>query len=85
MKWVLIIDDDAKKKLSKIPKAYARLICKAIDGMIIDPYFGDVKRISEKEEYLRRSIGSYRILYKLLKEKRVVYIFDIKRRTSKTY
>ena len=85
MNWVLILDDDAKRQLSKIPKEEALHIGRAIDEIVIDPYFGDIQKIKGEKETWRKRVGSYRILYELYKVQGVVYVFEIKRRTSKTY
>ena len=85
MNWGLIIDDDAKKQLSKIPKKEAHRIGEGIGEILIDPYSGDIQKIKGEREIWRRRIGSYRVLYKLYKLQSVVYVFEIERRTSKTY
>ncbi len=85
MNWDLVLGDDAKKQLSRIPKDEAFRIGGAIEEIIVDPYFGDIQKIKGKKEIWRRRVGSYRIFYELYKTRRIIYVFEIERRTSKTY
>ena len=51
-----------------------------------DPYASDVTRLRGIEPAAwRRRVGSYRILYDLYPDRLLLIIYDILRRTSKTY
>ena len=85
MNWILIVRDSVKKQLNNIPKGDADRIRAIIETIIVDPYFGDTERMKDEKGVWRRRVGSYRIFYELHKEQGIVYIFNIERRTSKTY
>ena len=85
MNWVLLIDPVARKFLRKIPKDQAERIGAVLDSLGFDPYFGDIEKMLGNEDTWRRRVGSYRIFYKVLPIRNLVFVFKIKRRTSSTY
>ena len=50
-----------------------------------DPFFGDIVKLGGEGKLWRRRVGSYRIFYELMFEKRIVIIHQVERRSSKTY
>lgn len=61
-------------------------INRALNEMKADPLSGDI--VSLKGEYrgqFRRRVGSWRIIFELNAEARVLLVHDIARRTSTTY
>ena len=50
-----------------------------------DPYFGDIKKMKGEENTWRRRTGAYRIFYKLRIAEKIILVFRVERRTSKTY
>ena len=56
-----------------------------LDAMLSDPFGGDIVRLKNQPAAWRRRVGSYRILFDIYPERRVVDIVDIARRTSTTY
>ncbi|MEK9174825.1 MAG: type II toxin-antitoxin system RelE/ParE family toxin [Patescibacteria group bacterium] len=82
---MLIVRDNAKKQLNNIPKRDADRIREIIEMIVADPYLGDIERMKDEKGVWRRRVGSYRIFYELRKEQGVIYVFNIERRTSKTY
>ena len=85
MNWIIVIDSQAEKQLKKFPvKDYER-IRRIINAMEANPFFGDVNKLSGTENIWRKRIGNYRIIYEFYESKRIIYISDIKRRTSNTY
>lgn len=85
MNWDLIIDDSAKKFLKKIPRRNATRITAVFGEFAINPYSGDIQKMEGEINIWRRRIGDYRIFYEINQDKRFIYVFEIKRRTSKTY
>lgn len=85
MNWTVIVDDYAKKYLKRIPKKDANHIKEKLKELEYEPYAGDIEKIGGQKDAWRRRIGSYRILYEIYSDKRVIYVFEIKRRTSSTY
>lgn len=85
MTWRIFLTNQAEKQFRRLPKEAARRIGRAIDEMRNDPLGSDVVKLEDRGYVWRRRIGSYRILFELIPEKRIVFIYDITRRTSKTY
>lgn len=85
MNWVLLVDPVARKFLKKMPKDQAEKIGVVIDGLVLDPYLGDIEKMLGEDDTWRRRVGSYRIFYKIFSTRNLVFVFKIKRRTSSTY
>ena len=83
--WVLQINPDVRKDLSKIPKKYTRKILDVIERLLLNPYFGDIEKIKGEKYLWRRRVGNYRIFYEVYPDKKLIYVLWIERRTSKTY
>jgi len=85
MNWELVINNDTKKQLKNIPKKDAERAMAAVRDLAVNPYSGDIKKIEGESDVWRRRVGSYRIFYEVLAERKIVYVFGIKRRVSNTY
>ena len=83
--WRVKVDQSVWKVLSRIPHKDASRIQSIIRTFTGDPYSGDTDKMKGGEEIWRRRIGSYRILYEILVNERIVIIHELKRRGSKTY
>ncbi len=85
MNWTVIIDGYAEKYLKRIPKKDANRVRKVLRELTHNPYAGDIEKIEGNKDVWRRRIGSYRILYEINENRKLIYVFDIKRRASSTY
>jgi len=85
MSWQVIVDNFAKKQTRKFPKNDSFRIAKILEELISNPYAGDVSKMEGRDDVWRRRTGSYRIFYEVDTVRKIIYVFDIKRRTSKTY
>ncbi|MBI2623743.1 MAG: type II toxin-antitoxin system RelE/ParE family toxin [Candidatus Liptonbacteria bacterium] len=56
-----------------------------LDSLAANPYAGDTWKMKGEEHSWRRRVGNYRIFYELFPNERVVHVYKIERRTSKTY
>ena len=83
--WDLQIDPDALKSLEKIPHDSAGALLRVIKLLPGNPYFGDIRKMKGAENTWRRRIGSYRIFYKIKVAEKILLVFRIERRASKTY
>lgn len=83
--WDLQIDPDVFKALKKTPRRETRGILEVIRLLSANPYFGDIQKMKGENNVWRRRIGSYRIFYKLKISDKIILVFRIERRTSKTY
>lgn len=85
MNWILIIDNGVRKRLKRIPKDKARRIIEAIQEFAVNPYAGDIEKMEGTDDVWRRRIGAYRIKYEIHTREKLIHIFEVERRTSKTY
>ena len=85
MDWILIIDKTIKKQLQRIPKKDKEKIVIVINEFAVNPYAGDIEKMENEKDVWRRRVGSYRIFYEILTNKNIVYVFEVRRRTSATY
>ena len=83
--WDLQIDPSVFKVLNKIPRQDTEAILKVIKILPTNPYFGDIQKMKGKDNTWRRRVGAYRIFYKLFSIDKIILIFRLERRTSKTY
>ena len=85
MNWQILVAPRAKKEIAKLPSRDLESIRKAIDTLAVDPFKGDIQRLGGDGRLWRKRVGSYRIFYDAIFQKRIVVIHQVKRRTSKTY
>ncbi|MBU1160067.1 type II toxin-antitoxin system RelE/ParE family toxin [Patescibacteria group bacterium] len=85
MNWKIYITDRAKKQIRKLPERYAERIKNTVDTIEINPFIGDIEKLSGEENVWRRRVGPYRIFYEICSARKIIYIFEVKRRTSSTY
>ena len=83
--WELKVDERVYKELRKIPQKYAQRITETIEALLTDSYTGDIQKIKGEKRTCHRRVGNYRIFYELDDEKRIIHVFLVERRTSKTY
>lgn len=83
--WNLQVDPAVAKTLERIPRRNAERILEAIKFLQFNPYVGDIQKMKDEESVWRRRIGSYRLFYKIKTPEKVILVFHIERRTSKTY
>jgi len=83
--WDLQVDPDVYKFLKRVPRREAEVILNIIRLLSADPYFGDIQRMRGAINIWRRRVGNHRIFYKIDTEKKVILVFRLERRTSKTY
>lgn len=83
--WDLKIKDDVWKSVARFLRDDQERIRRTIRGLAINPYEGDVEKMKGEEHAWRRRVDAYRIKYEIYTQERVVYIYEVKRRASKTY
>lgn len=84
--WQLKIRDRIWKDIAKFSKKDKERIVRIIEKeIILNPYFGDIEKMQGEENTWCRRIGVYRIFYKVISQEKIIYVFRIERRTSKTY
>ena len=85
MNWNVIITEKAKKSLKGIPKSDYLRISKIIDKLKLNPFLLDFKKLEPSNDTWRLRWGRFRIFIKLFPNEKVVFVFNVKRRTSTTY
>ena len=83
--WQLRIRNKAAKRLKRFPRKDRERILSALEGLPRNPFAGDIEKMKGETYSWRRRIGSYRIFYEIIGDDKIIYIFHIERRTSKTY
>lgn len=84
MNWRVYIKPSAVKQLKRFPVQDIQRIEAAIDDLAQDPFSGDIQKLGGENAW-RRRVGSYRIFYQILSQEKMIYIYEIERRTSSTY
>lgn len=85
MNWSVLVDATARKYIKRISKSDAGRIAAILKELVINPYGGDIEKMKGEKNVWRRRVGAYRIFYEIHISKRIIYVFDIQRRTSSTY
>jgi len=85
MAWNLQIAGPAQKEFRKLPASDQRRVKAALLAMQENPFQGDIQRLKGQPTAWRRRVGSYRIIYDLHPEARLILVSGILRRTSTTY
>ena len=85
MNWRVYITDHTKKQLKRFPIHDIRRIEHAIDSIEENPFYGDIEKLGGEMFVWRRRVGGYRIKYEMYKERKLVIVYDIERRTTSTY
>ena len=85
MSWAVVVDGYARKYLKRIPKKDVDNIKSALKELVYNPYAGDIEKMGGDKNVWRRRVGAYRLLYEIYENRQIVYVAEIKRRTSKTY
>ncbi|KKT28728.1 hypothetical protein A3G55_03795 [Candidatus Giovannonibacteria bacterium RIFCSPLOWO2_12_FULL_44_25] len=83
--WGLEVDRSVFKALKRVSRYDAERILEIIKILPANPYFGDVQKMKGEENSWRRRIGAFRIFYKIKSVEKVILVFHLERRTSKTY
>ena len=83
--WDLQIDSSVFKVLKRMPRRDTEAVSGVIRLLLLDPYYGDIQKMKGEENVWRRRIGAYRIFYKIRVSEKIILVFKLERRTSKTY
>ena len=81
--WRVHVAGSARKAVDTFPRKDRERILAALDGLALDPFAGDIRKLGANE--YRRRVGNYRVRYTVHTELRFVQVTAIVRRTSTTY
>lgn len=85
MNWTLHIREKVKRSLRRFSKNDQRRINESLFELSQNPYSGDIVKLESEENLWRRRVGAFRIKFQIKEIEKVIYVYEIKRRTSKTY
>lgn len=84
--WELKVRQVIWKEVAKFPKKDQIKITEVIEKeIVLNPYVGDIEKMEGEENSWRRRVGAYRIFYEIYVQEKIIYVFCVERRTSKTY
>ena len=83
--WYLHVDPDVFKALKRFPARDIGAILEVLRLLPNDPYFGDLQKMKGDNNVWRRRVGAYRIFYSIKNLERIILVFRVERRSSKTY
>lgn len=83
--WQLKIRKKAWKAFVRLPGKDRNRLLETMGELALNPYAGDIEKMKGEVHHWRRRMGAYRIFYEIIPDDRVIYVFRIERRTSKTY
>ncbi len=72
------------RQLNKFPRKDTAKLVNLMEKDF-NPYGGDIKKVKGETNIWRKRAGSYRIFYEVYQTKNLVHVFNIERRSSKTY
>ncbi len=83
--WVLQVDSAVYEFLKRIPRPDAERIFITIESLPDNPFSGDIQKMKGEKDTWRKRVGVFRIFYELVLREKVINVFKVERRTSKTY
>ncbi len=87
MSWTCNVAPDAEGDLKELSRDAQERVARTLSSMEADPFQGDVKALKGKDwkGFLRRRLGSYRIIFTVDQKRKTVTVFRILLRSEKTY
>ena len=83
--WVLRVRTRIWKDIAVFPKKDRERLSQIIEGLAQNPYAGDIEKMGGEKNTWRRRVGVFRIFYELFPQGKVIFVFHVERRASKTY
>ena len=83
--WGIKTNHNIYKILKSLPRKDSQRILFIIESFSQNPFSGDIQKMKGENNIWCRRVGNYRIFYEIKLNERIIYIFNVKRRDSKTY
>ena len=83
--WALHLRGKIKRAITRLPQEDREKIEVVLLELSENPYSGDIVKLDSEDNLWRRRIGAYRIKFQIRTDDKTVYVYEIERRTSKTY
>jgi len=74
MTFQVILHDDVKKKIKNIPKNYQETIISKLSALSEFPHFLDIKKVKGQVNTYRLRIGSYRAIFDVDFNNKIIYV-----------
>jgi len=74
MRFQVILHDDVRKKIKKIPKNYQENIISKLSALSEFPHFLDIKKIKGQVNTYRLRIGNYRAVFDVDFNTKIIYV-----------
>ncbi|MBI2674790.1 MAG: type II toxin-antitoxin system RelE/ParE family toxin [Candidatus Yanofskybacteria bacterium] len=85
MSWALLVREKAKRSVLGFSKKDQERIKEVLFELSQNPFAGDIIKLQSSENLWRRRVGSFRIRFQIINTEKIVYVYEIERRTSTTY
>ena len=76
LRFSIILSKQTAKYIEKLSKKQIDKVLNTLEEMTVNPFSGDIETIKGKPSYYRRRIGSYRIKFAILVEKKEIRILE---------
>ena len=83
--WLLQVDPQVHKDIKRFPKKDVNRILEVIEILPINPYAGDIQKMTGEDNVWRRRVGEYRVFFEIITKAKILHVFRVERRTSKIY
>lgn len=80
MRYTVIIKESAQKQIAKLPKEYQNKVKKVILGLEDEARPHGYKKLTGSVNIYRIRVGIYRIVYEIVNDQLLIYIFDVDHR-----
>lgn len=85
MNWEVQLREKASKILHRLPRKDEERITEIIETFGENPFSGDIVKLDSEDNLWRRRVGAYRIKFQIKTDEKIIYVYEIERRASKTY
>ncbi|QOY36975.1 type II toxin-antitoxin system RelE family toxin [Anaerobacillus isosaccharinicus] len=75
--YQVTLSRESIKYLKKQEKAVQLRITRALKGLTIQPPLGDIKPLKGRNKQLRLRVGSYRVIFEINHNEKMIYILTI--------
>jgi mRNA interferase RelE/StbE len=77
MRYRVTLTAKVQKFIKKLSARDYKLVANALEGLAVDPYAGDVKKMKTYDKTFRKRAGNYRIIYEIDGDILLVDVLDI--------
>jgi mRNA interferase RelE/StbE len=75
--WRLRVSRRARKQLESLPLRDREYVVRALNQLSVDPYSGDVRKLTGRDEEWRLRVGQWRVRFTLDSNENVIDILQV--------